>query len=160
MCDMFDAVISSPFGQLALRCEAKKLVAIEFLAPTIIPHPAFEQALPLSMKAIVKQFECFFAEPGTALCVPYVLRGTPFQRRVWQALRRIPAGETRTYGELAKKLGSAPRAIGGACRANPLPILIPCHRVVSAKDLGGYAGETQGAKLEIKQWLLAHEIKK
>jgi methylated-DNA-[protein]-cysteine S-methyltransferase len=83
--------------------------------------------------------------------------GTPFQRRVWQALQQIPPGETRRYGELAEQLGSSARAVANACRANPLPILIPCHRVVSAAGLGGYMGEVDGPALEIKRWLLHHE---
>ncbi|HDK37468.1 MAG TPA: methylated-DNA--[protein]-cysteine S-methyltransferase [Thiolapillus brandeum] len=83
--------------------------------------------------------------------------GTDFQKKVWQALRQIPSGEVLTYGELAKKLGSSPRAIGGACRRNPVPLLIPCHRVVAANGDGGFAGHTDGHWMEIKRWLLSHE---
>lgn len=89
--------------------------------------------------------------------LPLAPRGTPFQRRVWQALRRIPPGERVTYGELARRLESGPRAVGGACRANAVPLLIPCHRVVAADGDGGFAGHTRGRWLEIKRWLLAHE---
>lgn len=85
--------------------------------------------------------------------------GTPFQKRVWQALQGIPAGTTLTYGELATKLDSHARAIGQACRHNPIPIIIPCHRVVSKVDFGGYAGATTGKLIRIKQWLLNHEQK-
>jgi methylated-DNA-[protein]-cysteine S-methyltransferase len=83
--------------------------------------------------------------------------GTPFQRRVWEAMRAIPPGRTRTYGDLAAELGTSPRAIGGACRANPCPIVVPCHRVVGATGLGGFAGDTSGHKVEVKRWLLRHE---
>ena len=83
--------------------------------------------------------------------------GTEFQMRVWQALRGIPAGEVRSYGELAQQVGSSPRAVGNACRRNPVPLLIPCHRVVAKTGLGGFAGETQGVKLALKQRLLSHE---
>ena len=62
-----------------------------------------------------------------------------------------------TYGEMAKKLDSSPRAVGNACRANPLPIIIPCHRVVSQSGIGGYGGHTEGEVLAIKEWLLHHE---
>ena len=72
-------------------------------------------------------------------------------------MRRIPIGQVVTYGELAKALDSSARAVAGACRANPIPILIPCHRVVAATGLGGYMGETGGEALAIKQWLLQHE---
>ena len=83
--------------------------------------------------------------------------GTVFQQRVWKALLAIPPGETRTYGELARELGSSPRAVGGACRRNPIPLLIPCHRVVAANGDGGFAGHTRGRWMDIKRWLLAHE---
>lgn len=69
--------------------------------------------------------------------------GTPFQRKVWAAMQRIPIGQTKSYGELAKEIGSpkAVRAVGGACGANPIPLLIPCHRVLAANDeLGGFSG--------------------
>jgi O-6-methylguanine DNA methyltransferase len=81
--------------------------------------------------------------------------GTAFQQRVWRALSAIPFGETRSYGELARELGSAARAVGGACGANPIPIIIPCHRVLAAnRRLGGFSG---GDGLSSKQQLLAHE---
>ena len=83
------------------------------------------------------------------------LQGTPFQRAVWDALRAIPWGEVRTYGEIAALLGrpGGARAVGGANHENPIPILVPCHRVVEARGgLGGYGGG-----LEVKRWLLAHE---
>jgi len=86
---------------------------------------------------------------------PLDLRGTPFQRRVWDALLAIPWGETRSYGEIAAALGrsGAARAVGGANHENPVAILVPCHRVVQAGGgLGGYGGG-----LEVKRWLLAHE---
>jgi methylated-DNA-[protein]-cysteine S-methyltransferase len=81
--------------------------------------------------------------------------GTPFQRRVWAALRTIPAGETRSYGELARRIGhpSASRAVGAANGANPIWVVVPCHRVIGASGaLTGYAGG-----LDVKRWLLAHE---
>jgi len=83
--------------------------------------------------------------------------GTFFQRRVWERLQQIPSGEVMTYGQLARELGSSARAVAGACRANPIPILIPCHRIVSASGLGGYLGQTKGRELAIKRWLLQHE---
>jgi len=67
--------------------------------------------------------------------------GTPFQKRVWKEMQNIPAGQVKTYGEIAKKLKSSARAVGTACGANPIPILIPCHRVVGQSSLGGYSGD-------------------
>ena len=101
--------------------------------------------------------QAYLASPTTLpphRCEP---RGTSFQRRVWAALLEIPPGRTVTYGGLAARLGSSPRAVGGACRANPVPILIPCHRVVAADGAGGYSGARAGPRLEVKGWLLEHE---
>ncbi len=89
--------------------------------------------------------------------VPLAPAGTAFQRRVWAALRAIPPGETRTYGALAAALGSHPRAVAGACRANPWVLLVPCHRAVSTCGPGGFMGATDGWPLALKRRLLAHE---
>lgn len=89
--------------------------------------------------------------------LPWLPEGTPFQQRVWRALQQIPHGAQRRYGELAVTLGSSPRAVASACRANPLPLFFPCHRVVAANSLGGYMGMRDGYGLAIKQWLLQHE---
>ena len=82
---------------------------------------------------------------------------TPFQLRVLDQLQQIPYGETRSYGDIAKILKTSPRAVGNACRNNPLPIIIPCHRVVAANGIGGYDGATQGETLDIKYYLLRLE---
>jgi len=78
---------------------------------------------------------------------------------VWEAMQRIEAGHTRTYGELARELGSSARAVGGACGANPIPLIVPCHRVIAAnRSLGGFMGaRAEGFELGIKRWLLEHE---
>ncbi|MGR8941804.1 MAG: methylated-DNA--[protein]-cysteine S-methyltransferase [Gammaproteobacteria bacterium] len=89
--------------------------------------------------------------------VKLLMQGTPFRRRVWAELCRIPFGETRSYADLARTLGSSARAVGNACRDNPYAPIIPCHRVVSASGLGGYCGQTQGALVDIKIKLLAFE---
>lgn len=152
---MFDAIISTPIGHLGLQCDAAKLITLQFLDDQIIPLPF--TSLPPKIKGLVSRIEAFFSFPQSLIDLPYVLQGTSFQRRVWQALCKIPLGKTCTYGELADKLNTSARAIGMACRTNPLPIVIPCHRVVSASGLGGYCGHTEGGKLAVKQWLLAHE---
>lgn len=108
-------------------------------------------------KEITQQLQTYFQHPSHIFTLKTNPHGTPFQQRVWQALTQIPAGTTLTYGELAKKLKSSPRAVGQACRRNPIPVIIPCHRVVGATSIGGYAGETQGEIADIKQWLLRHE---
>ena len=84
--------------------------------------------------------------------------GTPFRQRVWAALLTIPRGQSRTYGDVARLIGSAPRAFGQACCDNPIPLIIPCHRVVGANGaLGGFMHAGDGNPIAIKRWLLAHE---
>lgn len=99
----------------------------------------------------------YFQNSSSTADIPLHPHGTPYQQRVWQIMKKIPAGVTAHYGELAKKLASSPRAVAAACRANPIPILIPCHRVVAKEGLGGYMGETEGEAIMIKYWLLHHE---
>lgn len=99
----------------------------------------------------------YLADPHASIPTLHPSGGTPYQQKVWQALQRIPVSEVRTYGELARELGSGARAVAQACRANPWPVLIPCHRVVSTTGLGGYMGKVDGPELEIKRWLLHHE---
>ena len=108
-------------------------------------------------ETVFRQLKCYFSSAISLQTIPLALQGTLFQKSVWHELSKIPVGETRTYGEIAHKLNSSARAVGNACRRNPIQIIVPCHRVVSAKGLGGYAGETQGRQLDIKRWLLNHE---
>ncbi len=115
--------------------------------------------LPVAPKmfAILQQLRLYFEKGHPIHYQPDSFPGTAFQQRVLRALCQIPAGETRSYGQLARELGTSARAVGNACRRNPLPILIPCHRVVAASSLGGYAGETTGRNAQIKRCLLRHE---
>ncbi len=99
----------------------------------------------------------YFLNPAVQFHTPLTPGGTPFQRRVWERLRLIPAGTVLSYGELARELASGARAVAAACRANPIPLLIPCHRVVASDGVGGYMGATEGQAVMIKQWLLHHE---
>ena len=106
------------------------------------------------LSELARQLEDYFQGKRTCFDLPLSLRGTPFQLSVWQALREIPHGEVVTYGELARRIGRprAARAVGGAVGANPVPIVIPCHRVVAARGLGGY-----GPGLHWKERLLRLE---
>jgi methylated-DNA-[protein]-cysteine S-methyltransferase len=85
-----------------------------------------------------------------------VYKGTPFQRRVWQAISAIPKGQVLTYSEIAQQVGSGPRAVANACGANHLPLVIPCHRVVAKDGLGGFMNGAVGGQ-KVKKWLLKHE---
>jgi methylated-DNA-[protein]-cysteine S-methyltransferase len=136
---------------LGLRIEAGCLTAIDYLPQ------APRRAACRDGAAVIQRLQHYFAGDTRHADVCLKPTGTPFQQQVWQLLQRIPHGEVRTYGELAGTLGSSARAVAGACRANPIPILIPCHRVIAANGPGGYLGKRTGPALAIKQWLLQHE---
>ncbi|MCF7991219.1 MAG: methylated-DNA--[protein]-cysteine S-methyltransferase [Thiohalocapsa sp.] len=106
---------------------------------------------------LARELNAYFRDPLHRPALAPAISGTPFQRRVWHAISAIPPGSTRTYGAIAAELGSAARAVGGACRANPCPLVVPCHRVVARRGLGGFAGDAGARLVEIKRWLLAHE---
>jgi methylated-DNA-[protein]-cysteine S-methyltransferase len=147
--------LSSPIGPITLAAEDGRLVS---LAITPGREPSREAVEEPVLSRAEAWLEAYFAgrvdhDPGP----PPQLEGTDFQQRVWRALQAIPFGRTRTYGEIARELGSAPRAVGGACRANPCVILVPCHRVVAADGPGGFAGRTRGPWFAIKEQLLGHE---
>lgn len=103
------------------------------------------------------QLEAYLDDPQRPFDLPLQMQGTEFQRRLWSALREVPAGATETYGQIAHRLRSGAQAVGQACRRNPIPIVVPCHRILSQSGMGGYAGETGGEKISTKQALLAHE---
>lgn len=149
----FDAVVTAPGFALGVRIDGDAIAEIEFLPPTT---PARAPVDELARRAC-RQLEAYLGDPAAPFDLPLQPRGTPFQRRVWQAIRAIPRGETATYGALAQQLNSAPRAIGQACGANPYPVVVPCHRVVGAAGLGGFAHARAGLLLEVKRWLLTHE---
>ena len=148
-----DAVIALPFGPLGIRSAGAELSELIFLAPdSRLQEPENDTA-----RAAAVALHAWFDDPGPSLALPLRSCGTPFQRRVWAAISAIPAGQTRSYGELATQLGSAARAVGQACGANPYPLIVPCHRVTSAQGLGGFAHSSGGWLLEVKRWLLRHE---
>ncbi len=147
------AVINAPFGQLKLIAEHDILTGIDFL---LEHEPPKKPSTPV-LRETEAQLRAYFKNPQHKFDLPTKLDGTPFQLKVWQALCDIPPGAPLTYGQLAKKLNTAPRAIGGACGANPIPVIVPCHRVVSAGGLGGFMGTRYLGPLNIKSWLLAHE---
>jgi methylated-DNA-[protein]-cysteine S-methyltransferase len=150
----YDAVIAAPFGRLGLKLANGRLVDVNFL-PSRFPLRAPRD--PIAAQAC-RELNRYFKNPRHIFRVPIAFEGSEHAERVWRALRKIPAGTVRSYGELARKLKSSPRAIGGACRTNPIAIIIPCHRVVASNEaLGGFMGKRSGAALAIKRWLLAHE---
>ena len=113
---------------------------------------------------VKRAVQIYFQNPDYVFSLPCNLSmGTTFQQKVWRSLQQIPSGEVRTYGELARELNTSARAIGNACRHNRFPLIVPCHRVVSAAGVGGFAGDTEDKQkgemtfIQIKQWLLSHE---
>ncbi|MDF7676189.1 methylated-DNA--[protein]-cysteine S-methyltransferase [Neisseriaceae bacterium ESL0693] len=104
-----------------------------------------------------QQLDAYFGHQPYTFDAPVLAYGTPFQHRVWQAIAQIPYGQVASYGDIARQIGSHPRPVGIACGKNPLPIIIPCHRVVAAQGLGGFSSGWNNRDLAIKRWLLHHE---
>lgn len=149
------AVLALPFGKFGIRITGETVSELIFLPPET---PVIHAKTPLAI-AVAEQINAWIENPRIALELPLDKHGTAFQQRVWQALRSIPAGEVRTYGELARTLGTAPRALGQACGANPFPLVVPCHRAVAAKGIGGFAHASDGYLIAAKRWLLLNEAK-
>ncbi len=147
------AIFAVPFAKLGIRCTDEALLGIEFL-PANIRALAPRNAL---AKEVSRQLDAYLADADFHFDLPIHLDGTPHQRKVWRAICEIPRGEVRSYGELAAELGSSPRAVGQTCGNNPVPIVIPCHRVVGKSGLGGFMHRADNPALDIKRWLLAHE---
>lgn len=147
-----------PSFWLGVRCVGGELREIAFLAAEVAPVEAIDRASAALAAEAARQLAAWLDDPTTRFELPLATAGTPFQRRVWAAIAAIPCGETRSYGELARELGSSARAVGGACGANPLPIIVPCHRVIAANGrLGGFAHSDGGFLPKVKRWLLHHE---
>lgn len=152
---IYDAILSAPMCALGACFSGDALTRLVFLttdiAATSKPNPDSRAC------QLAGELDAYWADPAHVFDVRFAPTGTPFQLRVWHALKAIPAGQPITYGALAKQLGTAARAVGQACGSNPLPIIIPCHRVVAASGLGGFMHASSGAPLDVKTWLLAHE---
>ena len=153
MLETCQARYAAPFAVIGIRAAGGKLTGVEYLprgtAP-LAPLTAFAER-------VCRQIERYVEDPQFRFELPFDYDGTPFQCRVWRALAVIPSGATRTYAEIARELGSAPRAVGGACGANRIPLVIPCHRVLARNGIGGFMNARGGFPLTVKRWLLAHE---
>jgi methylated-DNA-[protein]-cysteine S-methyltransferase len=126
--------IPSPVGQLTIDEIGDAIVAIRWAdAPRGNGSPLLAEA--------ARQLSAYFDGRLCRFDLPLAPAGTPFETEIWSAMQAIPYGETRCYGDLATSVGSAPRAVGRACGKNPIPIVIPCHRVLAKGGLGGYSGE-------------------
>ena len=144
--------VDSPVGRLALEADHDAVTGVRWAgrgerAVDGRPSPVLAEAS--------RQLARYFAGRLERFDLPLAQHGTAFQKRVWTIMREIPYGETATYGGLAMALGSGPRAVGMACGRNPIPIIVPCHRVLGARGAeGGYSG---GRGLPTKRRLLALE---
>jgi methylated-DNA-[protein]-cysteine S-methyltransferase len=150
---MFEVIVEFPKMKVAVATRDGRVAEVRYLPPSVA---AKAPENPLAERA-ARQLERYREDPDARFDLPLLIEGTPFQRRLWAALCEIPRGKTLTYGELAKRLDAEARAVGQACGDNRLPIVIPCHRVVAANGLGGFAHATEGYLLEAKRWLLMHE---
>jgi methylated-DNA-[protein]-cysteine S-methyltransferase len=151
---IYDAVIATPFARIGIRIHGERIVRIDYLAPqgdVVVAKNALAREACGQIRAYVR-------DPMHRFDLPCAPEGTDFQHRVWRAISRIPSGRTQAYGELATWIGSAPRPVGGACGSNPIPLIVPCHRVVAAGgQLGGFMHSRSALPLSIKRWLLRHE---
>lgn len=149
-------LIHTAFGAVEVRLQDNQL-AINLLSQgsPLSPQSQVPVMHPLVQHAS-QQVMQYLQQPSTSSNLSFSQHGTVFQQRVWQAIAEIPCGETRSYSDLAKQIGSGSRAVANACGANKLPLLVPCHRVVAKHGIGGFMrGKQYG--LKIKQWLLRHE---
>jgi methylated-DNA-[protein]-cysteine S-methyltransferase len=149
----YDAVWCSPVGKLGISTDGHSLLAIDYLSNQYKPRTASSYLA----KEVISQLKSYFSDPEFSFDLPLTPEGTDYQQRVWKRLRTIPAGKLTSYGRLADQLDTGARAIGNACRHNPISIVVPCHRVVAANGPGGYSGAREGATLQRKLWLLEHE---
>lgn len=150
---MLDVTVDFPKMKVAVATRDGRVTEIRYLplaSKAVSPRNALAEEA-------ARQLERYREDPDARFDLPLHVEGTPFQRRLWDALCEIPRGKTMTYGELARRLGGEARAVGQACGDNRLPVVIPCHRVVAANGIGGFAHSTGGYLLEAKRWLLLHE---
>lgn len=153
--ESFSVVVSLPFGKLAARTAGGLVQQLLYL-PQHYEEKAPQDAV---AAAVADQAQRYCMNPDFQFDLPLAPVGTAFQRKVWDTICTIPRGSMRSYGELARHIGSAAQAVGQACGGNYFPLVVPCHRVTAAQGLGGFANshDPNGYLLNIKRWLLAHE---
>ncbi|PVA10356.1 cysteine methyltransferase [Pelagivirga sediminicola] len=141
------ASLATPLGALCVTEEHGAITALDW-------HDAFVQGDTPVLRRALAQLRAYFAGDLEQFDLPLKVPGTDFQRGVCDAIAAIPYGETRSYGDLARALKVPAQAIGTGCGGNPIPIIIPCHRVLGTSGLGGFSGK---GGVETKVWLLRHE---
>lgn len=151
----YAAILTAPCAALGIVIESGALARIDFLPLSTQPLPPEDEFA----RKVCEELQAYLSDPSYQFALPAAQKGTIFQHKVWQALSRIPAGTTVHYGDLARELGTSARAVGQACGANPLPIVVPCHRVLAKNSAGGFMHSRDGDPLRIKHWLLDHEAR-
>lgn len=149
----YSAILATPFGGFGIRSDGTHIMEMAFLPPGIAVRSPGDAVAEHAAAQVIAWLD----DPYRPFDLPLASCGTPFQQRVWAAISRIPPGAQRRYGALAAELDSAARAVGQACGANPYPLAVPCHRVVAASSLGGFANARDGYLLDAKRWLLNFE---
>lgn len=152
--DQYQARIKAPFATLGVIADDAYVQAIHFLPPSVAAKSPITNTI---AHLATVQLMSYLDNPKFRFDLPLRLSGTKHQLDVWHAMQNIAAGKVKTYGELAAAIGSSPRAVGTACGRNPVPIVVPCHRITAANGLGGFMGGKLADPLAIKRWLLTHE---
>jgi len=140
--------ICTPAGQLVLYSQQGVISKVDW-------H--FAEGIYSQDHEIQRQFKQYWLNVDKRINIKLLKQGSAFRHKVWAEMNKIPFGETMTYSALAGKIGSSARAVGNACRDNPYPVIIPCHRVISVSGMGGYCGQTEGDFMAIKYKLLDYE---
>jgi len=149
--------LESPIGRIELLGDGESVISLSIERAGVLPHDGADESADPVLERAAGQLAEYFAGDRTAFDVPVRLRGTEFQQAVWARLNELEFGEVVSYGELGRSTGrpTAGRAVGGAVGANPVPIIVPCHRVLASNNrITGYSG---GNGVPTKVWLLNHE---
>ncbi|TDR32030.1 methylated-DNA--[protein]-cysteine S-methyltransferase [Hydromonas duriensis] len=152
----FDAIVPAPFGAVGVRLnnEHDKVFELSYLPSGYQEKKGDSE---LSRRAF-QQIEAYLVNSNSPFDLPLMPQGTDFQKRVWQAINAIESGQVLSYKQVGQIIQcGSPRAIGGACGANPYPLITPCHRVVARNGIGGFARHDDGFHIHVKRWLLRHE---
>jgi methylated-DNA-[protein]-cysteine S-methyltransferase len=148
------ATLAAPFATLGIVTDGRAVTRVSYLPKRTRAVAPRERVAAHA----VRELQRWLDDAHFRFTVPIAPRGTAFQRRVWAAIAAIPVGESRTYAEVARSVHSSARAVGGACGANRIALIVPCHRVVGSRGaLGGFMNAAGGEALAIKRWLLVHE---
>lgn len=153
---LYNAIIHVPFGAVGVRLnhagtQVQELVYLPPHTQELAPNCDLAER-------VCVQIEAYIANPSFRFDLPLQKQGTAFQNKVWQVIASLEAGQVLTYKQVGQLIQcGSPRAVGGACGANPYPLIVPCHRVVGVHGVGGFAHNDDGFFITVKRWLLAHE---